>query len=401
MSAKTSPEAPLPIRSVLQMVAQWIGKLGTVWVEGQITELTARGGTVFLTLRDPVANVSARITCARGVYEASVPRPVDGARVVMHVKPDFWVNKGSFAFTALEIRPVGIGELLARLERLRQVLAGEGLFNVDRKRRLPFLPGTVGLICGRDSAAERDVLENSRRRWPAVRFKVEQVAVQGSYAVGEVTEALRKLDADREVDVIIIARGGGSLEDLLPFSDESLVRAVAACRTPVVSAIGHEQDSPLLDLVADVRASTPTDAAKKVVPDVGEQLTLVHQLRDRGRRVLRGWVEREMSWLESVRSRPSLADPVRELDRRAEQVDALRERSRRCLSASLDRSADSLEHLRARLVALSPAATLERGYAIAQRPSGEVVRLAGDVKPGDELTIRFSDDRVTVTAQDA
>jgi exodeoxyribonuclease VII large subunit len=398
VSAKTSPEAPLPIRSVLQMVAQWIGKLGTIWVEGQITELTARGGTVFLTLRDPVANVSARITCARGVYEASVPRPVDGARVVMHVKPDFWVNKGSFAFTALEIRPVGIGELLARLERLRQVLAGEGLFNVDRKRRLPFLPGTIGLICGRDSAAERDVLENSRRRWPAVRFKVEQVAVQGSYAVAEVTEALRKLDADSEVDVVIIARGGGSLEDLLPFSDESLVRAVAACRTPVVSAIGHEQDTPLLDLVADVRASTPTDAAKKVVPDVGEQLTLVHQLRDRGRRVVRGWVERELSWLESVRSRPSLADPVRELDRRAEQVDALRDRGRRCLTSSLDRSADSLQHLRARLVALSPAATLERGYAIAQRPSGEVVRLAADVKPDDELTIRFSDDRVGVTA---
>jgi exodeoxyribonuclease VII large subunit len=400
VTAKTSPEAPLPIRSVLQMVAQWIGKLGTIWVEGQITELTARGGTVFLTLRDPVANVSARVTCTRNVYEASVPRPVDGARVVMHVKPDFWVNKGSFSFTATEIRPVGIGELLARLERLRQVLAGEGLFNVDRKRRLPFLPSTIGLICGRDSAAERDVLENARRRWPAVRFKVEAVAVQGPYAVGEVTDALSRLDADREIDVIIVARGGGSLEDLLPFSDESLVRAVAACRTPVVSAIGHEQDSPLLDLVADVRASTPTDAAKKVVPDVGEQLTLVRQLRDRGRRVVGGWVERELSWLGSVRSRPSLADPVRELDRRAEQVDALRERSRRCLTSSLDRSADSLEHLRARLVALSPAATLERGYAIAQRTSGEVVRLAADVKPGDELTIRFSDDRVTVTARE-
>lgn len=398
MSAKTSPESPLPIRSVLQMVAQWIGKLGTVWVEGQITELTARGGTVFLTLRDPVANVSARITCTRAVYESSVPRPVDGARVVMHVKPDFWVNKGSFAFTALEIRPVGIGELLARLERLRQVLAAEGLFNVDRKRRLPFLPGTVGLICGRDSAAERDVLENARRRWPAVRFKVETVAVQGPYAVGEVTEALRRLDGDHEVDVIVIARGGGSLEDLLPFSDESLVRAVAACRTPVVSAIGHEQDTPLLDLVADVRASTPTDAAKKVVPDVGEQSALIRQLRDRGRRVLRGWIERELAWLDSVRSRPSLADPVRELDRRAEQIDALRDRARRCLASSLDRSADSLEHLHARLVALSPAATLERGYAIAQRPSGEVVRLAADVKPGDELTIRFSDDRVRVTA---
>ncbi|WP_084517517.1 exodeoxyribonuclease VII large subunit [Microtetraspora niveoalba] len=398
MSAKTSPEEPLPIRSVLQMVAQWINRLGTVWVEGQITELTARGGTVFLTLRDPVANVSARVTCSRGVYEASLPRPADGARVVMHVKPDFWVNKGSFAFTAMEIRPVGVGELLARLERLRRLIVAEGLTNADRKRRLPFLPSTIGLVCGRDSAAERDVIENARRRWPAVRFKVEAVAVQGPYAVGEVTEALRRLDADREVDVIVIARGGGSLEDLLPFSDESLVRAVAACRTPVVSAIGHEQDSPLIDLVADVRASTPTDAAKKVVPDVGEQLTLVRQLRDRGRRVLGGWLDRELSWLRSVQSRPSLADPVRELDRRAEQVDALRERARRCLGSSLDRSADSLEHLRARLVALSPAATLERGYAIVQRPSGQVVRLAGEVKSGDELTIRFPDDRVTVTA---
>ncbi|ACZ91126.1 exodeoxyribonuclease VII large subunit [Streptosporangium roseum] len=396
MSSKTTPEQPLPVRTVLQMVGGWIGKLGTVWVEGQITELTARGGTVFLTLRDPVANVSARVTCPRGVYEATVPRPVDGARVVMHLKPDFWVNKGSFAFTALEMRPVGVGELLARLERLRQVLAAEGLFGVDRKRRLPFLPGTIGLICGRDSAAERDVLENSRRRWPAVRFKVEPVAVQGPYAVTEVGEALRKFDADGEVDVIVIARGGGSMEDLLPFSDEALVRAVAACRTPVVSAIGHEQDNPLLDLVADVRASTPTDAAKKVVPDVGEQLTLIRQLRDRGRRVAGGWLERETTWLAAVRSRPSLADPVREIERRAEQAEQLRDRARRSLTGSLDRAQDSLEHLRARLVSLSPAATLERGYAIVQRPTGDVVRRAGDVAPGDELTIRFPDDRVTV-----
>ncbi|MEU7988609.1 exodeoxyribonuclease VII large subunit [Streptosporangium canum] len=396
MSSKTTPEQPLPVRTVLQMVGGWIGKLGTVWVEGQITELTARGGTVFLTLRDPVANVSARVTCPRGVYEATVPRPVDGARVVMHLKPDFWVNKGSFAFTALEMRPVGVGELLARLERLRQVLAAEGLFGVDRKRRLPFLPGTIGLICGRDSAAERDVLENSRRRWPAVRFKVEPVAVQGPYAVTEVGEALRKFDADGEVDVIVIARGGGSMEDLLPFSDEALVRAVAACRTPVVSAIGHEQDNPLLDLVADVRASTPTDAAKKIVPDVGEQLTLIRQLRDRGRRVAGGWLERETAWLAAVRSRPSLADPVREIERRAEQAEQLRDRARRSLTGSLDRAQDSLEHLRARLVSLSPAATLERGYAIVQRPTGDVVRRAADVAPGDELTIRFPDDRVTV-----
>ncbi|RBQ18605.1 exodeoxyribonuclease VII large subunit [Spongiactinospora rosea] len=398
MAQKTSPEQPIPVRTVLQMVAGWIGKLGTIWVDGEIAELTARGGTVFMTLRDPVANVSARVTCPRGVYEATVPRPVDGARVVVHVKPDFWVNRGSFAFTALEIKPVGVGEMLARLERLRQLLAAEGLFATDRKRRLPFLPGTVGLICGRDSAAERDVLENSRRRWPAVRFKVEEVAVQGPYAVGEVTEALARLDADREVEVIVVARGGGSFEDLLPFSDESLVRAVASCRTPVVSAIGHEQDSPLLDLAADVRASTPTDAAKKVVPDVGEQLTLVRQLRDRGRRMVKGWLDRELAWLSSVRSRPSLADPVREIERRAEQVDQFRDRVRRSLGGSLDRAEDSLGHLRARLVALSPAATLERGYAIVQRPEGEVVRRAADVSVGDALTIRFTDARVTARA---
>ncbi|MEV4803628.1 exodeoxyribonuclease VII large subunit [Nonomuraea sp. NPDC049421] len=401
MTSKTSPESPLPIRTVLQMVGGWIGRLGTVWVEGEITDLSARGGTVFLTLRDPIANVSARVTAPRGVYEATVPRPANGSRVVLHVKPDFWVNRGSFAFTALEMRPVGVGEMLVRLERLRQLLAAEGLFNADRKRRLPFLPGTIGLICGRESAAERDVLENSRRRWPAVTFKVEEVAVQGPYAVGEVTEALRKLDADSSVEVIVIARGGGSLEDLLPFSDETLVRAVSACRTPVVSAIGHEQDSPLLDLVADVRASTPTDAAKKVVPDVGEQLSLVRQLRDRGRRVMSGWLDREMSWLTSVRSRPSLADPVRELERRAEQAEALRDRARRSLSSSLDRAADDLAHLRARLISLSPAATLERGYAIVQHPSGDVVRLAKDVAPGSRLTIRLSDDRLNVRAEEA
>ncbi|MFC5830413.1 exodeoxyribonuclease VII large subunit [Nonomuraea insulae] len=400
MTSKTTPESPLPIRTVLQMVGGWIGRLGTVWVEGEITDLSARGGTVFLTLRDPVANVSARVTAPRGVYEATVPRPANGSRVVLHVKPDFWVNKGSFAFTALEMRPVGVGEMMVRLERLRQLLATEGLFNADRKRRLPFLPGTIGLICGRESAAERDVLENSRRRWPAVRFKVEEVAVQGPYAVAEVTEALRKLDADSEVEVIVVARGGGSLEDLLPFSDETLVRAVAACRTPVVSAIGHEQDSPLLDMVADVRASTPTDAAKKVVPDVGEQLTLVRQLRDRGRRVLSGWLDREMSWLTSARSRPSLADPVRELERRAEQAEALRDRARRSLSGSLDRATDDLAHLRARLVALSPAATLERGYAIVQHQSGDVVRLAKDVSPGTVLTIRLTDDRLTVRTEE-
>ncbi|GAA4608422.1 exodeoxyribonuclease VII large subunit [Actinoallomurus liliacearum] len=396
MALETSPEQPTPVRTVLQLVGGWIAKLGRIWVEGQITELNRRGGTVYFTLRDPVANVSVRVTCPRAVCDNAGPAVIDGARVVVHAKPDFYINRGSFALSAFEIRPVGVGELLARLERLKQLLAAEGVFNAERKRPLPFLPGTIGLICGRDSAAERDVLENSRRRWPAVRFTVENTAVQGSYAVGEIIDALHRLDAAPDVEVIIIARGGGSLEDLLPFSDEALVRAVAAARTPVVSAIGHEQDTPLLDYVADVRASTPTDAAKKTVPDVREQLALIGQLRDRGRRCLSGRVEREIQWLTGMRSRPALADPAREIERQAEGVATLRDRSRRCLAAALDRAGDGLSHTRARLVALSPAATLERGYAIAQRPDESVVRAAADVRKDDELLVRFKDGRITV-----
>ncbi|NKZ06344.1 exodeoxyribonuclease VII large subunit [Actinomadura latina] len=400
MAMETTAESPVPVRTVLQAVSGWIGKLGRIWVEGQITDLNARGGTVYMTLRDPVANMSVRVVGPRAVFEAAGPAVTDGARVVVHAKPDFWINRGTFSLSVLEIRPVGVGELLARLERLKQVLAAEGLFRPERKRPLPFLPGKIGLICGRDSDAEHDVLQNARRRWPAVAFRVENTAVQGSYAVGEVMEALRTLDADPEIDVIIIARGGGAMEDLLPFSDEALVRAVSAARTPVVSAIGHEQDAPILDLVADVRASTPTDAAKKAVPDVREQLQLVRQLRDRGRRCLAGAVDRELAWLKAVRSRPALADPVREIERQSEQVAALRDRARRCLSGALDRTGDELSHTRARLLALSPAATLERGYAIVQREGGAVVRESAAVKDGERLHVRLADGRLGVHVTD-
>ncbi|GAA0600358.1 exodeoxyribonuclease VII large subunit [Actinomadura livida] len=400
MAMETSAESPVPVRTVLQAVSGWIGRLGRIWVEGQITDLNARGGTVYLTLRDPVANMSVRVVGPRAVFEAAGPAVTDGARVVVHAKPDFWINRGTFSLSVLEVRPVGVGELLARLERLKRVLAAEGLFRPERKRPLPFLPGKIGLICGRDSDAEHDVLENARRRWPAVAFRVENTAVQGSYAVGEVMEALRALDADPEIEVIVIARGGGAMEDLLPFSDEALVRAVAAARTPVVSAIGHEQDSPLLDLVADVRASTPTDAAKKTVPDVREQLQLVRQLRDRGRRCLAGGVQRELAWLAAIRSRPALADPVREVERQSERVLALRDRARRCLSGALDRAGDELSHTRARLLALSPAATLERGYAIVQREDGAVVREAAGVAEGERLHVRLAGGRLGVTVDE-
>jgi exodeoxyribonuclease VII large subunit len=398
MPLETTPESPVPVRTVLRMVGEWVGRLGRVWVEGQIAELNRRGGAVFLTLRDPVAAVSARVVCTRTVFDANDPPPAEGARVVIWARPDFNVARGSFSLTALEIRAVGIGELLARLERLRRSLAAEGLFAAERKRPLPFLPGVIGLICGRDSAAERDVLKNAALRWPAVRFRVEQVAVQGPYAVEEIVAALQQLDADPAVDVIIVTRGGGSVEDLLPFSDETLIRAVAACRTPVVSAIGHEQDAPILDYVADVRASTPTDAARRVVPDVREQIALITQLRTRARRSLAGRLDREMSWLAAIKSRPALANPVGEIERQQELVNALTQRARRCLSATLDRASDDVGHTRARLLALSPAATLRRGYAIVQHGDSSVVRSAAEVARREKLIVRFADDQLKVTA---
>jgi exodeoxyribonuclease VII large subunit len=398
MPLETSAEAPVPVRTVMRLVGDWIGRLGRVWVEGQIAELSRRGGTAFLTLRDPIAAVSVRVICPASVLDATQPPPAEGTRVVIWAKPEFNAARGSFALAAAEVRAVGIGELLARLERLRAELAAEGLFRAERKRPLPFLPDTVGLICGRDSAAERDVLRNATRRWPAVRFRVEQVAVQGARATEEIILALQRLDADPKVQVIIIARGGGSIEDLLPFSAEELVRAVAGCRTPVISAIGHEQDVPLLDLVADVRASTPTDAARRAVPDVAEQLELVHQLRARARRSLTGRLDREASWLAAVRSRPVLASPERGLDRRQEQVLALAERGRIAMTTDLGRRSADLAHIRARLVALSPAATLRRGYAIVQQADGHVVVRAAQVAAGDRLTVRFADDQLQVTA---
>ncbi len=400
MALQTTAESPVPVRTISQLIGEWIGRLGKVWVEGQLTQVNRRPGTsvVFLTLRDPSAEVSVSVTCPRRVFDAAAPGLSDGARVVVFAKPMFYLARGTLSLAAEQIRPVGVGELLARLEHLKRVLTAEGLFDPARKRPLPFLPDTIGLVCGRGSAAERDVLENARRRWPAVRFQVEQVAVQGPYAVAQVTEALGRLDREPRVEVIIVARGGGSVEDLLPFSDETLLRAVSRCLTPVVSAIGHEPDSPLLDLVADVRASTPTDAAKKVVPDVSEERARVRQLSERARRIVTHRLEREQAGLDAVRSRPALADPVAGVNRRGEQVAALARDARRCLAHRLDRGADELSHLMARVSALSPAATLRRGYALVQRADASVLRDAAKVTVGEELAVRLAAGRLTVTA---
>lgn len=403
MALTSTPEQPLPVRTVSRAVGDWIHRLGRVWVEGQVTQVVRRPGmgTVFLTLRDPVADISLRVTCPRAVCDAVGPALVDGARVIVWGKPSFHPGRGTLSLAVTEIRPLGAGALLARLEQLRATLAAEGLFAAARKRRLPFLPAAVGLITGRASAAERDVVENARRRWPAVRIELREVAVQGPLAVGQVIEALRELDAQPEVEVIVVARGGGSLEDLLPFSDEALLRAVAATRTPVVSAIGHEQDAPLLDFVADVRASTPTDAAKRVVPDVGEQSAAVAQLRARGRRALGHRLDREERRLTDLRRRPVLAAPWGELDRRQQDVAALLARARRCVRHALEVADRDVVATRARMRALSPAATLERGYAVVQRASdGAVLRKPGEVTVGDELAVRLTGGQLRAVVAD-
>ncbi|MFD4691458.1 exodeoxyribonuclease VII large subunit [Streptomyces sp. NPDC058463] len=399
MALTTSPEAPLPVGDVSRLIGGWIDRLGAVWVEGQITQLSRRpgAGVVFLTLRDPSHDISVSVTCFRQVFDRIADVVTEGARVVVLAKPEWYAPRGQLSLRATEIRPVGIGELLVRLEQLKKSLAAEGLFALDRKKPLPFLPQLIGLVCGRASAAERDVLENARRRWPAVRFEVRNTAVQGVHAVNQVVQAVKDLDELAEVDVIVVARGGGSVEDLLPFSDEQLIRAVAACRTPVVSAIGHEPDSPLLDLVADLRASTPTDAAKKVVPDVGEELDRVQQLRDRALRTVRGLLDREERGLAHALGRSAMERPQRMVDERAAEIDALAGRSRRVLGHLLDRADSELAHTRARVVALSPAATLERGYAVLQRPDGHVVRSPSDAgAPGEELRARVSEGEFTV-----
>jgi exodeoxyribonuclease VII large subunit len=393
MGLNTSAEAPLPVGRVSRLIGGWIERLGQVWVEGQITQLSRRpgAGVVFLTLRDPSHDISVSVTCFRQVFDEVADVVSEGARVVLLAKPEWYAPRGQLSLRATEIRPVGVGELLVRLERLKRSLGAEGLFDADRKKPLPFLPQLVGLVCGRASAAERDVLEMARRRWPAVRFEVRNVAVQGVHSVPQVVAAVQELDALPEVDVIIVARGGGSVEDLLPFSDEQVVRAVAQARTPVVSAIGHEPDSPLLDLVADLRASTPTDAAKKVVPDVGEELERVRLLRERALRSVRGLLDREERGLAHALGRPVFVHPQRMVETREAELEALLGRSRRTLKHQLDRADSELAHTLARVVALSPAATLERGYAVLQRADGHVVRSASEVAPGDELRARVAE----------
>lgn len=387
-AGQTSPENPWPLHLLSNKMHDYIARCVPTWVEGQVIELNNRGRVSYVTLRDVDQEVSVSVT-VWGSEMAKVAGQIDrGSRVVLQLKPDYWVKTGRLSMQGSNIKPVGVGSMLERIEQLRAKLQSEGLFDARRKKQLPLLPHRIGLITGRDSDALKDVVRNTSLRWPAVQFEIREVAVQGVNAVSQVTAALAELDAHPEVDIIVIARGGGSFEDLLPFSEEAMVRAVAAAQTPVVSAIGHEADSPLMDHVADLRASTPTDAGKRIVPDVAEERLMFTQIRAQLERSVTQWVDRERFGLAQLRSRPVLADPASALLARAEDLERLRTRARAAVSQRVVRSRDEVAQLRARVTALSPQQTLERGYVLMQTEAGQLVRDATLLSPGDTVNVR-------------
>lgn len=386
---ETTAESPWPVRTLSLKISDYVDKMSPLWVEGQIVELSRRAGMsyAYLTLRDTDVDMSLSVSIPVRALDTLASPPQQGSRVVVHAKPSFWAKRGRLQMEARQIRHVGVGELLARLEHLKQLLRAEGLFEPSRKRPLPFLPRRIGLVCGRNTAAERDVVMNVRRRWPAAQFEIRQVAVQGPHTVTGVGQALEELDAHPEVDVIIVARGGGSFEDLLPFSNEALVRAVAAARTPVVSAIGHETDSPLTDYVADLRASTPTHAAAAVVPDRQEELAGLHTTRSRAHRALARRITEERRRLAATMSRPVMTDRHAILAAYRTDIDAARERGRERVRARLTREDDRLSSLARHLRAVSPQHTLERGYAVVRHADGAIVRDIAEVEAEELLRV--------------
>jgi len=395
---ETSSEAPATVRVVTEAIKEYVDRLGPIWIEGEISELNERSGMMaFIRLRDPSVDMSISVMCHKSVIAAAQPLPAN-ARVVLYAKPSWYTKNGSLSFSAREIRQVGVGELLARLEALKNTLALEGLFDSDRKVALPLLPQKIGLICGRNTDAEKDVVENAKRRWPSVQFEIREVTVQGAAAVSEVSDALRELEADKTVEVIIITRGGGSFEDLLPFSDEGLVRLAASCKTPIVSAIGHEKDSPLLDLVADYRASTPTDAAKRVVPDIAEEIAMITALKDRSRRRLVNLIDLESTRITNLMARPVMKDPFVLISSRAEVIMALKDRSHRSFAARLKLAKEELKQIKARVRALSPQATLDRGYSVVQLSNGEILTDPKRLKAGEQLRMRLAKGEAAATA---
>jgi exodeoxyribonuclease VII large subunit len=397
-SRVSSEQSPWSVANFTSTLKEWITRLGNVWVEGQISQISPKKDVFFGELRDLVADKGFSIHSRRPDVLAAVSELSAGDRVVALVHPDFWERSGKTSMDVLAIRKVGLGELLERIEKLRQQLIKEGLTLAERKQPLPFLPNLVGLITGANSDAEKDVLQNAKARWPEVQFKIQHTPVQGDKAAPEIIKAIELLDANLDVDVIVLARGGGSFQDLLVFSDEKVVRAVANCKTPIVSAIGHENDRPLTDEVADVRASTPTDAAKLIVPDVIQERKNIRQALDRiGLRVV-GFVQNQVELIMGIRSRPILANPFTLVDERALQVSQLELSLSSHVKNTIERQQLMVTGLRGQVRALSPKLTLDRGYAVVRNLEGNVLTNPKQTKAGQKLRITLSGGDLGATA---
>lgn len=388
-SRVSSEHSPWQVSQLSKSIRDWIDKLGRVWVEAEIAQINFQHGKMFAEIRDLSDQFSVSIH-AWNPEELPIDRSlVQGDRVLVLLKPQFWPKNGRLSMQVFQMKKLGLGELLERIERLRAALVAEGLTSLERKRKLPFLPNRIGLITGANSDAEKDVLQNARLRWPDVQFEVLNTLVQGDRAAGEIIFAMQQLDANPEVDVIIFARGGGSFQDLLVFSDERLVRAAAALSKPFVSAIGHENDRPVLDDVADLRASTPTDAAKRVVPDVAEERRKIAQLRDQAVFRVGSFIEAELQRLASIRSRPMLASPFGFVDQLWQQLQQRIQMMHQLHGARLENALVVVAGLRDQARALSPALTLQRGYSVVTDLTGN--SLGGKVAPGDAVLIRNSE----------
>ena len=395
--SKVSSElSPWPVSRLSATLKDWIERLGYLWIEGELASIKLGATNMFGELRDLQQENSVSI---HAWSVAKIPADLkQGDRVLALIKPAFWPKGGKLTMQVVEMRKVGLGELLERIERLRVQLTAEGLTSIERKQPLPFLPNKIGLITGKDSDAEKDVLQNAKLRWPDVSFRVIHTLVQGDKAAPEVIAAIKTLDSDPEVDVIIIARGGGSFLDLMVFSDEALVRAAAAATTPIVSAIGHEADRPVLDDVADLRASTPTDAAKRVVPDVVEERHKLEQLRQRLFMRVDGYVANQVAMIDQIRSRPILANPFTFIDDKQLDLDRWLTSIRANLNIVIDREELQLAHLKQQVRSLSPQSTLDRGYSVVRDDKGHVIADASAVKGGQKLRVRLARGEIGVTA---
>jgi exodeoxyribonuclease VII large subunit len=398
-NAPPTVETPWPVGLLAEKIRGYIDRLGSVWVEGEITQWGLSGGNVYGKLKDLTGDATISFTVWSSVRARLTEEFKQGDRAIALIKPNYWVKGGTLTMQVYDLRHVGLGDMLERLERLRRQLASEGLFHASHKKALPFLPHCIGLITGKDSDAEKDVIRNAQLRWPAVDFRVVHAAMQGDRMVPEVTAAIKRLDADPQVDVIILARGGGDFQNLLGFSDEKLVRAAAACSTPLVSAIGHEADRPLLDEVADLRASTPTDAAKRVVPDVSDELNRVHQARARLGNRLTGILATEFDRISQLRSRPALSTSSWILDTRSQELTRAVARGTELVTRAVEGANTQIAELRSQLRTLSPQSTLDRGYAIARLPDGHVLRSPDQAPAGTELLLTLAEGTLNATSK--